>query len=471
MLGCPDREVLTVPESTPPLTADAEALRGLAGGAVHLPGDPLYDEARMPWNLQVDEHPAAVAYPADPQEVSRIVRAAAAAGLRVAPQGTGHGAPPLAGRLGDAVLLRTSAMTGLKVDAASRTARADAGVLWGDVITRAGRVGLAARHMSSPGVGVVGSSLGGGVSWYARQHGLQCSAITAAELVLADGTFVRATETQDPGLLWAARGGTGGFGVVTSLEFDLLPIPTVYAGMLAWDWRHAARVLTAWGEWCEEAPESVTSVARIFQVPDDDSLPAQVRGRGLVIVDAVATCDADVGARTLAPLRALLPDIDTVAQVPAADVAHLQMDPQEPTAVYANSVLVHGLPADAVEALVATAGHGSGSNLLFVELRQLGGALARPAPRPGALDRLEGSFLVLGVGVDVGTGWSAVRADATRVLDSLAPWTSSASYLSMAYEAAAKRGWSATSYERLVGIRQAADPLGLFVPPRRAAGD
>ena len=107
-----------MPESTRLPPADAEALRGLAGGAVHLPGDPLYDEARMPWNLQVDEHPAAVAYPADPQEVARIVRAAAAAGLRVAPQGTGHGAPPLAGRLGDAVLLRTSAMTGLRVDAA-----------------------------------------------------------------------------------------------------------------------------------------------------------------------------------------------------------------------------------------------------------------------------------------------------------------------------------------------------------------
>ncbi|MGE5720524.1 MAG: FAD-binding oxidoreductase, partial [Nocardioidaceae bacterium] len=344
---------MTVPESTPLPTADAEALRGLAGGAVHLPGDPLYDEARMPWNLQVDERPAAVAYPADPDEVTRIVRAAAASGLRVAPQGTGHGAPPLAGRLGDAVLLRTSAMTGLRVDAASRTARADAGVLWGDVIVRAAKVGLAARHMSSPSVGVVGSSLGGGVSWYARQHGLQCSAITAVELVLADGTFVRATDDQDPDLLWAARGGGGGFGVVTSLEFDLLPVRTAYAGMLAWDWRHARRVLAAWGEWAEDAPESVTSVARLFQVPDVEWLPAQLRGRQLVMIDAVAQGDAVAGARVLAPLRALRPEIDTFEQVPAADIAHLQLDPQEPTAVYANSVLVHGLPADAVDALDA----------------------------------------------------------------------------------------------------------------------
>jgi FAD/FMN-containing dehydrogenase len=458
MLKRRDREVVTVQQ--------AEGLRGLAGGAVHLPGDPLYDEARMPWNLQVDEHPAAVAYPADPQEVALIIKAAADCGLRVAPQGTGHGAPPLAGRLGDAVLLRTSAMTGLRVDLATRTARADAGVLWGDVVARAGKVGLAGMHMSSPGVGVVGSSLGGGVSWYARQHGLQCSAITAVELVLADGTFVRATEEQEADLLWAARGGHGGFGVVTSLEFDLLPIRTAYAGMLAWDWEHARRVLTAWGEWTADAPESVTSVARIFQVPDIEWLPDQLRGRKMVMIDAVALGDAEAGARSIAALRLLRPEVDTFAQVPAADIAHLQLDPQEPTAVYANSVLVHGLPADAVDALVEVAGPGSGSNMLFVELRQLGGALARPSPRSGAMDHLDGSFLVLGVGLDVGTGWSAVREDATRILDSLSPWSSSASYLSMAYEAAARRGWSPDAYDRLQRIRRAADPKGVFVAPQ-----
>ncbi len=459
MLKRRDREVVTVRE--------AEGLRGLAGGAVHLPGDPLYDEARMPWNLQVDEHPAAVAYPADPHEVARVIKAAAASGLKVAPQGTGHGAPPLAGRLGDAVLLRTAAMTGLRVDAATRTARVEAGVLWGDVVGRAGKVGLAGMHMSSPGVGVIGSSLGGGVSWYARQHGLQCSAITAVELVLADGTFVRATDDQDPDLLWAARGGHGGFGVVTSIEFDLLPVRTAYAGMLAWDWQQARRVLTAWGEWTADAPESVTSVARIFQVPDVEWLPHRLGGRKLVMIDAVALGDAEAGARSIAGLRALRPEIDTFTEMPAADIAHLQLDPQEPTAVYANSVLVHGLPADAVDALVDTAGPGSGSNLLFVELRQLGGALARPSPREGAMDHLDGSFLVLGVGLDVGTGWNAVRADATRILDSLSPWTSSSAYLSMAYEAAARRGWSPTAYERLQRIRRSADPEGLFVQPQR----
>ena len=456
-----------VPESAPPR---AEILRGLCGGAVHLPGDPAYDEARMPWNLQADSRPAAVAYPAFPHEVSTVLRAAASAGLQVAPQGTGHGAPPLAGHLSDAVLLRTSAMTELRVDAARRTARVGAGVLWGDVVERAGRVHLAALHTSSPGVGVVGSSLGGGLSWYARQHGLQCSAITAVELVLADGTFVRATDDVDSDLLWAARGGGGGFGVVTALEFDLLPVRTAYAGMLAWDWTHAQRVLTAWSEWAATSPEIVTSVARLFQVPDLPWLPADIRGRQLVVVDAVVLAGSDTATRVLAPLRALGPEIDTFDECSAASLARLQLDPEAPTAVYANSVLLDAMPEPAVEALVAAAGPGSGSELLFVELRQLGGALARPAPRGGALDHMDGSVLVLGVGLDQGAGWAAVREDANRVMDALQPWATGSAYLLMADEDVdEQRGWPASAWQRLVDVREAADPNGLFLSPHPAA--
>ena len=459
-----------VTESAPLAPSGAEVLRGLCGGAVHLPGDPAYDEARLPWNLQADSHPAAVAYPAFPPEVSTVLRAAASVGLNVAPQGTGHGAPPLAGHLRDAVLLRTSAMTELRVDAARRTARVGAGALWGDVVQRAGRVHLAALHTSSPGVGVVGSSLGGGLSWYARQHGLQCSALTAVELVLADGTFVRATDQADSDLLWAARGGGGGFGVVTALEFDLFPVSTVCAGKLVWDWTHAQRVLTAWAVWAASAAEIVTSVARLFQAPDLPWLPAEFRGRKLVIIDAVVLADTDAAERVLAPLRALRPEVDTFAACSAASVAHLQLDPTAPTAVYANSVLLDDLPEQAVDALVATAGEGSGSDLLFVELRQLGGALSRPAPRGGALDRMDGSVLVLCVGVDEGGGWAAVREDAKRVTDELQPWATGSAYLLMADAGVdEQRGWPASSWQRLVDIRAAADPHGLFVSPHPAA--
>jgi hypothetical protein len=131
-------------------------------------------------------------------------------------------------------------------------------------------------------------------------------------------------------------------------------------------------------------------------------------------------------------------------------------------------VLVSDLPDRAVEALVAAAGPGSGSELLFVEIRQLGGALSRPADRAGALDRMDGAFLVLGVGMDTGAGWPAVREDAHRVMGSLEPWTSQAAYLLMAdAQVDARRGWPEVSWQRLAAVRQSADPHGLFLSPHR----
>jgi hypothetical protein len=172
----------------------------------------------------------------------------------------------------------------------------------------------------------------------------------------------------------------------------------------------------------------------------------------------------------LAPLRALRPEVDTFDVCSAASVADLQLDPTAPTAVYANSVLLDDLPERAVDALVATAGQGSGSDLLFVELRQLGGALSRPAPRAGALDRMDGSVLVLCVGVDEGGGWAAVREDANRVTEALQPWATGSAYLLMAAaDVDEQRAWPASSWQRLVDIRAAADPHGLFLSPHPAA--
>jgi hypothetical protein len=241
--------------------------------------------------------------------------------------------------------------------------------------------------------------------------------------------------------------------------------------MLAWDWQHAERVLRAWSEWAGEAPDTVTSMARLFQAPDAPWLPAEVRGRRLVVIDAVATGDPAAAAQLMAPLRALRPELDTFDDVPAAEVARLHLDPEAPTAVHATSVLLGDLPDRAVEALVTAAGPGSGSQLLFVEVRQLGGALSRPAARGGALDRMDGSFLVLGVGTDTGHGWAAVRTDADRVMGALQPWTTGSAYLLMVDEQVdERRGWPAAAWQRLSGIRAAVDPDGLFVPPHAAPG-
>jgi len=459
---------MTQQQLVPPTLPRAEPLRGLCGGSVQLPGDPAYDMARSPWNLQMRDHPAAVAYPAFPDEVAEVLRAAAGAGLQVAAQGTGHGAPPLEGRLGDAVLLRTSAMTELEIDVERRTVRAGAGVLWGDLADAAGRHGLAARHPSSPDVGVVGYSLGGGIGWYARKLGLQCNAVTAVELVLADGTFVRATADRDAELFWALRGGAAPLGVVTALEFELFPLDTVVAGSLAWDWTAVERVLPAWVAWCADAPEETTTAFRLLDVPAADPIPAELHGRQIAVIDGAVLGD-DVSAReVLAPLRALRPEFDTVARVPAASLVRLHLDPEGPTPAYASSTLVSDLPDAAIAGILEAVGPGSGTRLAAAELRQLGGALARPAPDGGALSFLDGRFLALGLGLGGGDDedWERQREDAARYLSAVEPWATGRQYLPMLDDRTdTRKVFPPGVHARLSAVRSAVDPGNLFLAP------
>jgi FAD/FMN-containing dehydrogenase len=453
--------------SPPPASARAraEALRGLCGGAVHLPGDDGYDLARAPWNVQVESFPAAVAYPAFPEEVADVLRAASAAGLKVAPQGTGHGAAPLEGRLGEAVLLRTAALGELSIDPDRRIARVGAGVLWGDLADAAGTVGLAALHPSSPDVGVVGYSIGGGIGWYARRLGLQCNALTAIEVVLADGTFVRATADADAELFWGLRGSGAALGVVTALEFELFDIDSVVAGFLAWDWTQVERVLPAWAAWCGEAPEEATTSFRLLHAPPIPSVPPELRGRQLVIVDGAVLGSDERAAEVLAPLRALAPEFDTLTRVPAASLVRMHLEPEGPTPGYASSALLSGLPDAAVAAVLDTAGPGSGNRLTVAELRQLGGALGRPDPAGGALDCVRGEFLVLGLGLDDDPAtWPGLREDAARLLAAVAPWTTGAEYLPMLDDLSdSRKAHPPEVFARLSALRRAVDPARLFV--------
>ncbi|HEY0643286.1 MAG TPA: FAD-binding oxidoreductase, partial [Nocardioides sp.] len=252
----------------------AEHLRGLCGGAVHLPGDPTYDVARTPWNVAADLRPAAVAVPRHAADVADVMHAALDAGLRVAPMSTGHAAALLAmDSLDDVVLVRMSGLTGVIVDPEARTARVEGGTLWEDVVEAAAAHGLAALHGSAPDVAVVGYCLGGGIGWYARKHGFAADSVVAVELVTPNGELLRVDAEHHADLFWALRGGGGNFGVVTALEILLLPYADAYAGMLLWDRTAAPEVLRAWAAWTKDAPEEVTTSFRVMSFPPMPELP------------------------------------------------------------------------------------------------------------------------------------------------------------------------------------------------------
>jgi FAD/FMN-containing dehydrogenase len=380
--------------------AEIEALSTNLSGRVSTAQDADWDTARQAFNLAVDQRPAAVVHPADARDVIAVVAFAAENGLRVAPQTTGHGAGPLS--LEDTLLLKTGDMRDVEIDAENRRARVSAGAKWGDVVPPAGEQGLAALHGSSPTVGVTGYSLGGGIGWYARKHGLASNSVTAVELVTADGEEVRADLDNEPELFWALRGGVAAnFGVVTALEFDLYPVSEAYAGMLLFPWERSAEVLHAWNAILPSLPDEITSLARILQVPDLPEIPEMVRGGKFVGVEAAHLGSQAEGEDLLAPIRALGPDIDTFGMVPPPALSFLHMDPPEPVPGFGRHGLYDELSAQAIDELVEAAGPESGSPLVSIELRHTGGALARSGDDHGALATVDGSLCMFAVGMAI----------------------------------------------------------------------
>jgi FAD/FMN-containing dehydrogenase len=432
-------------------------------GSVVTPDDAGFDEARQAWHLGADQRPAAVVFPETAEDVAQVVRFARATGLRVAPQGTGHNAPPL-GDLGRTILLKTSRMRGVQIDPTRRRARAEAGVLWEEVVVPAAAFGLSALHGSSPDVGVVGYSLGGGIGWQVRLHGLAANSITAAELVTADGELVRVDAGNEPDLFWALRGGGGNFGVVTALEFELYPLETVYAGWLIWPWEQAETVLGAWSEWVETVPDEMTSVGRILQLPPLPFIPEPIRGRNIVVVEAAYAGNDGAGAEHLEPLRALKPEIDTVATMPATGLSRLHQDPEDPSFALVEHLLLSSLPKAGVDAFLSVAGPGSGSQILSTEIRHLGGAAGVPAPGGGALSHVDAGFLTAAIALPMSPEMTAtLEHELEAYTAALTPYGSGRSYLNFTEEKADPGSFfSAGVYERLRALRAQVDPTGLF---------
>jgi hypothetical protein len=392
-------------------------------------GEEQWDSARAAWNLAIDQHPALVARPGNAEEVVAVVNYARESGLRVTVQAEGHSAGPLAGVGDDTLLLKTGRMTGAEIDVDSRRARVGAAAKWQDVSALASPQGLAALSGSSAEVGVVGYTLGGGHGWLARQHGLACNSVIAAEVVTADGQLVRADLENEPDLFWALRGGGGSFGVVTALEFELYPVPELYAGMFAWPWELTTDVLHSWREWVSGLPSEMGTWARILQVPPLPDIPEPVRGRALVVVEAAYLGAEESGSELLRPLRDLAPELDTFAAVPPAALGHLHMDPEDPVPFAMSSQMLDELPAPAIDAILEAAGPDSGSPLLSLELRLLGGALTQAPPDAGALDSLDHAFLTLGVGMVMHPDMAPViNGQLDVVSNALEPWDSGVPY-------------------------------------------
>jgi len=445
-------------------SGDLKQLSAKLDGNLVAPDDPSWDEARQAWNLAVDQHPVAVAQVSGADDVASVVAFAAENGLGVVVQGTGHGAGPLES-LDDVVLIKTERLDELEVDAEQRRARVGAGVIMRDMVDAAQADGLSGLPGSSPDVGVVGYTLGGGLSWLGRRFGFACNSVHAIELVTADGGQRRVDVDAEPELFWALRGGGGNFGVVTAIEVDLHPIPEVYAGSVILPAEDSGEVFQRYRAWTASVPDELTSIARFLHLPPLDEIPEPLRDRPLITLGACYAGSEDEGADLVAPLREVgEPIMDTFATIPTSQLVTIHMDPEEPVPGLGDHAVLGELTEEAVGAFVDVAGPDSGSPLLFADLRHVGGALSTPAADGGALARLDAAFLVEAIGVPMDPAQvDPINRHLDVVCDAVAEWTTGGSYLNFSE----RRASADTLYpddvrRRLSEVKGRWDPDGLF---------
>ena len=446
-------------------TLDKDALNGNFAGTIVSPGEERWDQARAAWNLTADQNPAAVAYAESADDVVAVVNFARANGFGVAAQGTGHGAGSR-GPLDGSILLRTERMKGIEIDASSSVGRYDAGVLWMEANPAAGEHGLANLSGSAPDIGIVGYTTGGGFGWCARRYGLACNSVRAIELVTADGEQRRVDADNDPDLFWALRGGGGSFGVVTAIEFDLPELPEVFAGSAIYPAdERSGEIINRYFEWAEALPAEVTSIVRFLRLPPLPMIPEPLQDRPLITVGACYAGPESEGAELVQRIRELgEPVMDTFQTMPPSGLPAVHMEPEEPVPGFVYTTSLREAPQAAIDAFIETAGPDSGSPLLSAELRQCGGALARPADGAGALSHLDAEYVFCGIGLPMSPEMGvAINDRIDAVCEALEPWSTGRCYFNFADRPTDVEAiFAPETLERLRDVKRRYDPDGLI---------
>ena len=458
-----DEVIATLAPAFP--AGDVDELRSRVHGPVYAAGDDGLAAEVATWNLAVQHTPAIAVGATCAADVAAAVSWAVAHDLRVAVQATGHG--PVRNAAGS-MMITTRRMQGLSVDPVRRIARVEAGVKWIRVLEAAAEHGLAALCGSSSDVGVVGYSLGGGLGSLGRKYGFAADHIQAVEIVTADGVLRRICAESEPELFWAVRGGKGNFGIVTALEFDLVPVASLYAGGIFFAGADAAAVLHAFREWAPTLPVDVATSVAILRMPPMEELPPPLRGQTVVHLRyAYAGEDHDEAERLLAPMKGAGEIVlGYVGPIRPDETDAIHMDPVDPLPAWEKGMLLAELTGETVDALLDVAGPQVDVPLIMVELRLLGGALARQPKVPNAVAGRDAAYSVFVLGPAVPELARVVPAVGRGVLSALHPWAAPGVLTNFLGDvtgpAEVLNAWPAEAQCRLVEVKRAVDPNGVF---------
>jgi hypothetical protein len=459
------------------MTLEGTALSELAGsfrGQLIRPGDPTYDEHRKVWNGSISRFPALVARCTGVADVIAAVRYAKETGLLVAVRGGGHSFPGVSVCDGG-IVIDLSLMKGIRVDPEARTARAQAGVLLGELDRETQAFGQAVPAGIVTHTGLSGLTLGGGLGWLMRKYGLTIDQLLSVDLITAEGEFVKASQTENPDLFWGVRGGGGNFGIVTDFEFRLNPVgPIVLAGPIFWPIAESPNVLRFYRDWISDAPDELTTIVVHRKAPALPFVPPELHGELIVGVVCCYAGPVEQGEKVLRPLKNFRsPLLDLCEPKPFVD--HQAMfDPSFPHGrwYYLRSCDVAELTDDVIDITVEHALRIS-SPLTAFPIWHLGGQMARVGADETAFNgRSAGhTFNISGI-TETADGFDAEREWARDFWSALQPYHTSVyvNFLMDEGDERIRQAYGADKYDQLKALKQRYDPNNFFrlnqnIPP------
>jgi FAD/FMN-containing dehydrogenase len=434
-------------------------------GTVITQEDQRYDAARAVWNGSVDARPALIAQCNSAKDVVAAVNLVRAAGCPLAIRAGGHSVAGFS-TCDDGVVIDLSLMRGVTVDADARTATVEPGATWADFDRATAAHGLASTGGLISTTGVAGLTLGGGIGWLQRKHGLSCDNLIAADVVTAGGDVVHASATEHPELLWGLRGGGGNFGVVTQFVFKLHPVTTVLGGLMLFPLDRGRPVLTAFRDWAADLPDEASMMAAIITAPPEPFVPSELIGQKVVAILGCWCGDLDAGTAALQPLRELAPSADVFGPMPyAALQGMLDGGALKGLRNYFRGGYIAQLDDEVIEVALE---HGARmpSPMSQIHFHQMGGAVMRVAPEASAF-----SGRTAGYTYNLASTWTEPGEDARQIAANremaaaLAPLAAGGSYVNFLSDTGGDRvraAYGDSLYDRLARLKREYDPANMF---------
>lgn len=442
-------------------------LRNRVKGAVLTPGQEGFDAAKSAWNLMIEHRPALIVVAETEGDVQHAVRFANEANLPICVQATGHGQPKTCM---DAMLIVVAKLNKVTIFADQRLAQVGGGAVWSQVIEKSVPAGLIPVSGSSPGVGVVGYTLGGGFGILSRKYGLAVESVHSFRLVTPDGEIIRVSESENGDLFWSILGGGGSFGVITEICIKLHPHPALFGGSVMFDASLAGEVYPKFVEWTKSMPDEVSGALNMITFPPAPFVPEFLHGRSMVIFAASALLDQAKAEEMLAPIRNLPgAEFDSFRSFSYSESAEIYRDPVDPLPAAGRGVMIKDLDANSVQKLLKAIGPANRSPNLMIQLRHLEGAIGRNEGTQTSLsDRRRAKYLLYILGVPMGPVTpDMMETHAEGVFEAMSEHIYARGPLNWLGEGNVgadliKGAYSDDEYTKLQVVKQAVDPSNRF---------